>query len=88
MSGFRDYNDLLSEDQASTEDGDNDEEIRDREEEDEEELEKLSHYAEIAAVERRVHEREEMMKLSPEVRYLVYQAFRHPYTVHKFNMCL
>ena len=88
LSGFRDYNDLLSEDQASTEDGDNDEEIRDREEEDEEELEKLSHYAEIAAVERRVHELEEMMKLSPEGRDPVTQAFRLPCTAHKVIICL
>ena len=87
MSAFRDYNGLLSEEQSSREDGDKDEESND-EEDDEEELEKLSHHAEIAAVERRVHELEELMKLSPEGRDPVTQAFRLPCTAHKVIICL
>ena len=87
LSAFRDYNGLLSEEQSSREDGDNDEESNE-EEDDEEELEKLSHHAEIAAVERRVHELEELMKLSPEGRDPVTQAFRLPCSAHKVIICL
>ena len=86
MSGFRDYNDLLTVEQASGDD-EEDEGIRE-EEEVIEQLERLSHSAEIAAVERRVQELEEEMRRTPEGRDPVTKAFRLPCAAHKVIICL
>ena len=88
MSGFRDYNDLLTVEQASGDDEEVDDEGIREEQEVIEQLERLSHSAEIAAVERRVQELEEEMRRTPEGRDPVTKAFRLPCAAHKVIICL